>query len=235
MSAPPPPVVILAGGLAKRLRPLTEEIPKALVPVNGEPFLTHQLRLLRDRSIDRVVLCIGYRGQMIRDFAGDGGRFGLSIDYSSDWPNLRGTAGAVHQALPFLGEELFVLYGDSYLPCDYAAVHQAFRESGNPALMTVFANQGQWDTSNVEFADGRIVAYDKTGSTGRMSHIDYGLGVFKRSVFESLGNGTHDLATVYQDLLRHDELSAFEVTERFYEIGSPEGIRDLSEYLESQQ
>ena len=178
------PVAILAGGLGTRLYPLTERIPKALVEINGEPFLAHQLRLLRARGIERVVLCIGQHGERIREYAGDGARFGLAIDYSFDGPALLGTAGAVRQALPLLGDAFLVLYGDSYLPCSYEDVAEAFRTAGQPGLMTVYRNEGRWDTSNVEFAGGRIVAYDKKDRTEGMQHIDYGLGVFSRAAFE---------------------------------------------------
>src|SRR5579864_6791465 len=139
------PVAILAGGLATRLRPMTDKIPKALIEINGQPFIAHQLRLLAGRGIARVVLCLGYRGEMVRDYVRDGWNFGLQVNYSFDGPELRGTAGAIHQALPLLGESFFVLYGDSYLPCDYAAVEHSFTESGKPALMTVHRNDGQWD------------------------------------------------------------------------------------------
>lgn len=226
------PVAILAGGLATRLRPVTERIPKALIEINGEPFLAHQLRLLESRGIRRVVLCVGFLGEMVKEFAGDGSRFGLEVVYSQDWPVLRGTAGAVADALPLLGERFFVLYGDSYLPCDYGAVQAAFIESGRRGLMTVYANQGLWDTSNVEFVDGRIVVYDKKLRSPRMRHIDYGLGVFEKTAFENVPpDGAHDLALIYQDLVRQHELAAFEVAERFYEIGSHAGIEDLARYL----
>ena len=177
------PVAILAGGLATRLRPLTEKIPKALVEINGEPFIAHQLRLLESKGIRRIVLCLGYCGEMVRDLVRDGSRFGLAVDYSFDGPTLRGTAGAIHQALPVLDEAFFVLYGDSYLTCDYAAVAQAFHDQGKTGLMTVFQNEGHWDSSNVEFAAGRILAYDKKNPTPRMRSIDYGLGVFHRRAF----------------------------------------------------
>src|SRR4051812_20102911 len=108
------PIAILAGGLATRLRPITETIPKALVEIAGEPFLAHQLRLLRGNGYERIVMCAGYRGEMIRDFAGDGGAFGLHIDYSFDGPTLLGTAGAIARALPMLGDAFSVIYGDSY-------------------------------------------------------------------------------------------------------------------------
>lgn len=223
------PVVILAGGLGLRLRPLTESIPKALIPVRGEPFLAHQLRLLRNRGISRAVICVGYRGEMIQEFAGDGSGFGLRIEYSTDWPDLLGTAGAIRKALPLLDARFFVIYGDSYLPCDYRAVESALLASGRPALMTVYRNEGRWDTSNVEFAGGRIVAYDKKARTPRMRHIDYGLGAFDRGVFESPGPA--DLAGLFGELLQAGELAAFEVPDRFYEIGSTAGIRDLEEHL----
>jgi NDP-sugar pyrophosphorylase family protein len=226
------PVAILAGGIASRLRPVTERIPKSLIEINGEPFLAHQLRLLRSRGVERAVLCAGHLGEAIRNFAGNGSAFGIELDYSFDGPTLRGTGGAIHQALPLLGESFLVVYGDSYLPCDYAAVASAFESSGKLGLMTVYRNQGQWDSSNVEFADGRIVAYDKRHRTERMHYIDYGLGAFRREAFDAIAPGSVcDLADIYQDLLARGELTAVEQTERFYEIGSFAGIEDLSKAL----
>jgi len=225
------PVAILAGGLATRLRPLTEAIPKALLPIRGEPFLAHQLRLLSRSGIDRAVLCLGYLGGQIQNYTGDGAAFHLRLDYSFDGPTPLGTAGALRKALPLLGDEFLVLYGDSYLPCDYGAVENAFHAAGKAALMTVFRNRGLWDSSNVEFSESRIRAYDKTNRTPEMHYIDYGLGVMRREVFEAVPGGPADLAAVYQDCLRRGELAGFEVAERFYEIGSPQGIHDLEEFL----
>jgi NDP-sugar pyrophosphorylase family protein len=230
------PVAILAGGLATRLRPVTETIPKALVEIAGEPFLAHQLRLLASRGIRRVTMCTGYRAEMIEEYAGDGSRFGVALTYSSDGPDLRGTAGAIANALPLLGDRFFVLYGDSYLPCDYAAVEQSFEEQGKPALMTVYQNRGNWDTSNVWFEDGRILAYDKINRTPRMAHIDYGLGVFDGSAFSGpRPQGAWDLANLYRDFLAAGRLAAHEVPERFYEAGSFHGIEELGRYLEMQK
>ena len=162
MSAPLKiPVAILAGGLATRLRPVTEKIPKSLVPVAGKPFLAHQLELLRSRGICRAVLCVGYLGDMIQHDFGDGSAFGIQLDYSFDGPQLLGTGGAVKQALPLLGEEFFVLYGDSYLPVEYRSVAEFFRRSGKLGCMTVYRNEGRYDTSNVVFGDGEIAVYDK--------------------------------------------------------------------------
>ena len=225
------PVAILAGGLATRLRPLTGTIPKSLIPIGGEPFIAHQLRLLRSRGVDRVVLCVGYLSEMIEEFVGDGGVFGLKVKYSSDGPGQLGTAGAVRNALPLLGEAFFVVYGDSYLPCDYLAAGNFFLRSGKAGLMTVFRNEGLYDTSNVEFSGGRIVDYSKRALTPRMRYIDYGLGVFRKSVFAGGPSRPSDLADVYRGLLAQEELAGLEVTERFYETGSFEGIRELSDFL----
>src|SRR5258708_1931944 len=111
------PIAILAGGLATRLRPITETIPKALVEIAGEPFLAHQLHLLRANGYERVVMCVGYLGEMVRDFAGDGSQFGMQVEYSFDGEALLGTAGALRKALPLLADDFSVIYGDSYLPC----------------------------------------------------------------------------------------------------------------------
>jgi MurNAc alpha-1-phosphate uridylyltransferase len=226
-----PPVAILAGGLATRLRPVTEQIPKALVEVAGEPFIFHQFRLLARNGVTRVVMCLGYRGEQVVEAVG-AERFGIAVEYLFDGPVLLGTGGALVQALPHLGPSFFVLYGDSYLDCDYLGVAAAFARSGCPALMTVFRNEGKWDTSNVEYDGTRILAYSKTVRTPRMRYIDYGLGMFSRTVFEGRPSGVaFDLAGVYEVLAADGKLAAFEVTNRFYEVGSFDGIREFSDYL----
>ena len=226
------PCVILAGGLATRLRPVTETIPKALIAINGVPFIEHQLRLLRARGISEVHLCVGYLGEKIAEFTGDGSRYNLKLTYSFDGERLLGTAGAIRRALSGLPESFFVLYGDSYLECDYGAVENAFHQSGKKGLMTIYRNEGSYDTSNVQAAGGVILRYDKRVKSPEMLHIDYGLGVFRRSVFANIPEGeVRDLALVYQELLNEGELAAFEVPERFYEIGSLTGIQDLEQHL----
>jgi NDP-sugar pyrophosphorylase family protein len=228
------PVAILAGGLATRLRPITEKIPKSLVPVAGEPFLAHQLKLLHARGIRRAVLCIGYLGEMIqRDFGNE--KFGMKLDYSFDGEKLLGTGGALKRALPKLGEEFFVLYGDSYLPIDYAPVAEFFQRSGKPGLMTVYRNEGKYDTSNVVFRDGEIVVYDKKLKSPEMRHIDYGLSLFQARVFENFpDDAPFDLADVMQKLVHEKQLAGYEVPERFYEMGSPAGLAELETILKRQ-
>jgi MurNAc alpha-1-phosphate uridylyltransferase len=226
------PVVILAGGLATRLRPLSEEVPKVLIEVAGEPFANHQLRLLARNGIRRVVYCLGHLGDQVIAAIGDGSRFGLEISYVFDGEQLLGTGGAIVGALPGLDDQFFVLYGDSYLDIDYQAVAAAHAASGQPALMTVYANAGRWDTSNVEFAGGRIIRYSKKHRNERMLHIDYGLSVVNRSIFEDLPRHVaFDLATIYEDLAGNGKLAGFEVFRRFYEIGSFAGITELRSYL----
>jgi NDP-sugar pyrophosphorylase family protein len=231
-----PPVAILAGGLATRLRPITETIPKSLVDVCGEPFVAHQLKLLRSCGISDVVLCVGYRAEQIEQAVGTGSVFGLRVRYALDGEKLLGTGGAVRRALAMLGDEFFVLYGDSYLPCDYQAVLSSFLSSGKLALMTVYRNQGQYDTSNVEYAAGTIRRYDKSIRSPTMQHIDYGLGVFRREAFADVPEGAFlDLAELYQTLLAKGQLAGYELAERFYEIGSVAGLREFRALMEARR
>jgi prepilin-type processing-associated H-X9-DG protein len=226
------PVAILAGGLSTRLRPLTERIPKSLIEVAGKPFAVHQLELLRRYSLTRVVFCVGHLGEQVQVELGDGRRWGMNLQYVFDGPTLLGTGGALRRALSLLGKAFFVMYGDSYLECDYAAVEQAFLTSRKLGLMTVYRNYDQWDRSNVLFADGRILCYDKRNPTPDMQHIDYGLGAFRAQAFDAYSEGQPlDLATVYQALIDQGQLAGFEVTQRFYEIGSPAGLAETRRYL----
>jgi NDP-sugar pyrophosphorylase family protein len=229
----PLPAVILSGGLATRLRPITERIPKALVEVGGRPFLEHQIELLKRNAIAEVILCVGYLGEMIEERYGGGERLGVSIRYSFDGPKLLGTGGAIKKALAFLPDAFFVLYGDSYLPVDYQAVAAAFEEAGRPALMTVYANADAWDTSNVWFEHGRIRLYSKREKLTEMRYIDYGLMICTRQVFHDSPNDVpFDLADTLENLSRQGELAGHEVDRRFYEIGSPAGLAELDRLLD---
>jgi NDP-sugar pyrophosphorylase family protein len=230
------PIAILAGGLATRLRPMTEKIPKALLEIAGQPFLAHQLRLLQFAGIRKVVLCVGHCGKMIEREFQSGSRFGMELSYSYDGPELLGTGGALKNARPLLGKNFLVLYGDSYLPIDYAEPERAFLASGKLGLMTVFRNEGRWDRSNVSFSDGVIRSYDKKQPTPEMRYIDYGLGVLNAEALISWpDNKAFDLADVYRDLVARNELAGYEVKERFYEIGSPEGLAELDAVLRKHQ
>jgi NDP-sugar pyrophosphorylase family protein len=227
-----PPLALLAGGLAKRMWPLTERMPKAMLDVAGEPFIAHQLRLLRREGIGRVVLCVGYLWEQIKAFVGDGSRFGLEVDYSVDGPRLLGTGGALRAALGRLGPDFLVMYGDSWLDTAYAPVVEAFRVSGQPVLMTVYRNEGKWDTSNVWFEDGRICLYDKRERPPQMRYIDWGLSAVKANILAARPTGEpFDLAEVYSDLSRTGRLAGYEIKTRFYEIGSVDGLRETDALL----
>jgi MurNAc alpha-1-phosphate uridylyltransferase len=227
-----PTVCILAGGLGTRLGARVADTPKPLLEVAGEPFLLHQLRLLASNGATRVVLCVGYRGEQIEAAIG-GERFGLGVEYSYDAPGLDGTLGAIRRALPLLGDRFLVLYGDAYLRIDYRAAAEAWRASGCPAFMAVFRNEGRWDTSNVLYENGRVVAYDKVTPTPQMKWIDYGLGGLEASALSVADEEERDLASLYRQLAERGELFGFEANERFYEIGTPEGLAKTDDFLRS--
>jgi NDP-sugar pyrophosphorylase family protein len=228
------PVALLAGGLATRLRPLTTRVPKALIEVAGKPFIDHQLDLLYSNGIRRVVLCLGYLGEQVRDHLGDGRDRGMELSYSFDGERLLGTGGALRRALPLLGEACWVLYGDSYLDIDYRAVLDRFLAHPSLGLMTVLRNQNQWDRSNVVFRDGQLLCYSKRRQLPEMTYIDYGVSLVRRAALERLPvEEVCDLADLFTDLAAEGQLLGYEVTHRFYEIGSPDGLAETEAYLRS--
>lgn len=226
------PVALLSGGFATRLRLITEKIPKSLIEVAGRPFIFHQLEFLKNQGISHVVLCVGFLGEQLQAVVGDGQNIGLSIEYSFDGDQLLGTGGALKRALPLLDDDFFVLYGDSYLPCDFSAVLACYERSPCLAMMTVLRNGDRWDKSNVLFRDGVLLEYNKHCPRSEMEYIDYGLGILSSGLFGQYDdNQPFDLAEIYQNLSRHGLLAGFEVVERFYEIGSLQGIRETENYL----
>jgi N-acetyl-alpha-D-muramate 1-phosphate uridylyltransferase len=228
------PVAILAGGLATRLRPVTEKVPKAVLPIAGRPFIHWQLGLLAQQGVTEVVLCAGHLGQQIQAAVGDGSSFGMTVRYSFDGDTLLGTGGALKRALPMLGAAFFVLYGDSYLRCSFAAAQRAYEASAARALMTVFCNEDRWEKSNVLLRNGRVIEYDKHSPRPGMRHIDYGLGILSvRALQRSPASAAFDLADLYHELALRGELAALTVSERFYEIGSIGGIEATEHYLTS--
>jgi NDP-sugar pyrophosphorylase family protein len=232
MTAPLPTVAILAGGLATRLRPITETIPKALVPVVGRPFLDHQLELLSRQGFSRVVLCIGHLGEQIEAAFGDGGGYGIALEYSHDGKNLVGTAGALRQALPKLGSSFLTLYGDSYLEIDYGTVCAAFGACGRPALMTVIRDSLGSEPPNAWFENDAVRAYGKKNQTPEMKHIDYGLSLFQAEMFEG-ATDVRDLSDLQSLLAREGRLAGYEVTTPYFEIGSLRGLQALECHLKS--
>lgn len=227
------PVLILAGGLATRLRPLTEHIPKALVPVAGKPFIVHQLEYLRAQDIRQVILCTGYRATQIEEVVGNGADYGLEVRYSEDGDTLLGTGGAIVKALPLTKSAFFVLYGDCFLPICFSKVEFEWRRSKKPALMTVFRNKGQWDSSNVLFEDQMVIEYNKHRPRPGMDYIDYGLAVLSAELFAGRDPSVpFDLADLYHDLSLSRRLAGMQVFERFYEVGSLEGLAEAETYFD---
>jgi NDP-sugar pyrophosphorylase family protein len=219
--------VILAGGLATRLRPLTEKIPKSMVPVGGKPFLEYQLDLLRRNGIRDIVLCIAHLGEQIVEYFGDGSRFGVDIQYSREKVRL-GTGGAIGNALHLLGKHFMVMYGDSYLDTKYQDIISHFETAGYPAVLAVYRNEGKWDASNVVFDGDRVVLYDKRNRVPQMNYIDYGLSILSRKLFADKPGGiAWDLGDLYCQLAKDGNLGGYEVFSRFYEVGSKDGLREL--------
>lgn len=226
------PIAILAGGYASRLGSLTKDLPKCLIEINGRPFVDWQLDLLLKNGYSEFVFCISYKSNLIQEYLGDGSDRGVDIQYSLDGKTQLGTGGAILNALPKLGEMFGVLYGDSYLPINYRLVEQAFLDITSNGLMTVYKNDNRFDVSNVEFLDGKLIDYQKGVHNKNMNHIDYGMTFFRKEAFRPWANqSTFDLSTVCHQLAKERQLDGFEVFERFYEIGSVQGIQEFSQYL----
>ena len=232
--------VILAGGLGTRMRPLTESIPKAMIPVGGRPFVDYQLSWLSAAGVKEAVFSVGYRSDLIRTYVGEGSRWGVKVVYVDEGADLAGTGGALRLALDagVLRDTFLVLYGDSFLSVPLNRVWTAFLTSGLPALMTVYRNEGRWETSNVVYEDGRILVYDKTRlhpRSSQMRFVDYGLTALHRSIVsERIPSGqVTDMADVLGSLSLAGQLAGLEVEERFYEVGSPSGLRDFESYVAS--
>lgn len=229
------PVVILGGGLGTRMRPRTLAVPKPMLEVAGEPFVALQLRMLARMGYHRVILSIGYLGEMIEAFVGDGTRFGLDVAYVYDGERPLGTAGAIAKALPLLGDAFLVVFGDAYLRVDHAAVERAFVTAGTDGLMTIYRADAGRERANVRYRDGRIVAYDKQAPDPAMEYVDYGLSAFRSRAFAAVLPGVPaDLTEVNQRLIAHDQLAAYVVADRPYEIGSPAGLDETECFLAEQ-
>lgn len=226
-----PAVCLLAGGRGKRLGTLTQEIPKPMIPVAGRPFIEWPLGQLRAAGFSRVVLCIGYLGDVIRDYVGDGKRFGLDVAYSEDGPGLDGTLGAIRRALPLLDDPVPILYGDTYLTVDFAGVVRSHMKSGTTMTMTVLRNNGRWDTSNAVVEGGRVVAYCKAPPPPGAEWVDYGFAVMDASAVE--GCAATDLAVLAGDLAAAGRAAAWPASERFREIGTPEALAETELFLRS--
>lgn len=223
--------VILAGGLGTRLRPLTSSVPKAMVPIDGRPFLEYEVGLLRREGVDDLVICLGHLGGSIRDHFRDGRSFGVRVRYSDDGPKLLGPAGALKKAEPLLGKSFFVTYGDAYLRAPYASMMKRLLASGKPALMAVYRNENRHGRSDLRIEGGRVVRYEKRG-TEKMSWVNYGVTALRKEALALIPPGREvGEEEFYGSLIARQELMAFPVSRRFYEIGNPDSLAEFERFI----
>jgi len=227
------PIAILCAGLGTRLLPITRNLAKSMIEINGKPFIAHQLEILKSNGFTDVCICVGYLGNQIVDFI-NSKNFGLNIIFAYDGEYLLGTAGSIKKALPLLRDDFFVIYGDSYLELNYESIQQKFIDNKKLALMTIYKNDGKFDKSNVEYKDGKIISYSKENTKGMM-HIDYGVSVFNKHALDGFDQEKFDLKEVFLKMLKQNELTSYVAKNRFYEIGSFNGIRELDEYLKNKE
>ena len=229
------PVAIITGGLGTRLENKTLNKAKVLIDVAGEPFISRQLKYLSDQGLKDVVLCTAHLGKQIKDFVGDGSKFNLNVTYSDDGVKLLGTGGSIKKALNLLGKNFFILYGDTFLPINFLQVEKVYFQQKKPALMTVLKNKGRWDKSNAVFKN-KTLEYNKKNPKKNMNYIDYGLSIIDSVIFNSFPfNKTFDLADVFEDLSNKNMLAGLEIFDRFYEIGSINGLNDTISFFKQME
>jgi NDP-sugar pyrophosphorylase family protein len=228
------PLVILAGGLGTRLGKYTANIPKSLVQVDGIPFIYHQLHLAKAKGVTNVIICAGHLGDQIEAAVGNGAIFDLRINWSYDGDELLGTGGALRKALPLLGKYFMVMYGDSYLDTDYEVVERYYFDSHKIALLTVYRNENKYDSSNIVFKNGCVILYNKQRVSGEMVWIDYGLGFLSVDALASWPQTNFDLGDLYSKLANDGALAGYEIKERFYEIGSVNGLLDFDSLIKKE-
>ena len=225
------PTLILAGGLARRISPLSDTTPKSLININEKPFIFYQLEDLSRQGIKKVILCVGHLSNQIKDAVGDGKKFGLKICYSEDGREQLGTGGSINKALPLAGNHFMVLYGDSFVSLNYKKIIKEYFHHNKPTLMTIYRNKDLYDKSNVSILNNNLIEYNKKNPKKTMSLVDYGLSVISRESFKRYAKDQFDLSDYYEYQSENSNLVGYEVFERFYEIGSLEGIRETKKYF----
>jgi len=224
--------VIFCGGLATRLRPLAEKIPKSMIEINGKPFLEYQIGILRKNDIKNILLCIGFLGEQIKEYFGDGKKFGVDIKYSEEKKKLLGTGGALKNAEPILKEKFFTMYGDSFLLLDFKDAHRYFDNLNKMGLMVVYKNYNRLDYSNIKVRGKYITNYYTDKNKRRLVYIDYGLSIFRKSVLDLIpSNKKESLNKIFIKLIKQKELLAYRTNQRFYEIGSRKGLEELNKLM----
>ena len=225
------PVVILSGGLGTRIKSKTKNHPKALLDIEGKPFIVRQLEYLSSQNIKKVIICAGYLGDQIQKVIGNGDAYNINVEYSFDGEVLLGTGGSIKKALYKLDEIFFILYGDSYLPISFKKVQDFFLKRNTSALMTIYKNESKFDKSNVYFKNKTII-YNKDNPTAEMKYIDYGLNLVNKKIFNKfMNNDIFDLSEVFTYLSENSMLNVMEIYDRFYEVGSEKGLINTIDYF----
>lgn len=225
-------VAILAGGLATRLGKLALNQPKSMFKIQGKVFLEYQLELLRRGGIKNIVMCLGNMAEQIQRYFGNGREYGVDIKYSLEDKPL-GTAGALKKAEQLLDDVFFTMYGDSYLFVDFGLAMRYFESQGKLALMTVYRNCDRYDRSNVVIKGNLVRKFSKQEKTTDMVYIEYGANIFSKEVLEMIPqNQFYSLDELFPALIDKEELLAFEVKQRFYEIGSLQGLKEFGDFIE---
>lgn len=224
--------VILAGGLGTRLRPLTLDVPKPMVPVAGRPFLDYELRLLTRNGFHDFVICVGYRADQIERYFGNGSELGISIAYSNDGEKQLGPSGALTNAAKLLKNEFMVTYGDAFLQMNYRDFEESFRSSGKLGMMAVLDNHNSFGNSDIVVKDGLVVEYDKTNQKPEMTWINFGATMLQKRALGVIPASTVlEEEQFYRALIAKRELAAFVTTNRFYEIGTIPALREFEKFV----
>jgi len=225
-------IVILCGGKATRLYPLTKKISKSMLKIAGKPFLEHQINLLKKNGIRDIILCVGYKAEQIKKYFKNGEKFGVKIKYSSDGKKLLGTGGALKKAEDLLEDSFLVMWGDSYLPFNFRKAIKFFKKYNKLGLMTVYKNLDRYEPSNVEIEKNLVKSYSKKRKTRKMKYIDYGVSIFRKDVLKIIPESkVYDLSKLQQALIRKKQLLAYPAEKRFYQIGSPGGLEEFKKYI----
>lgn len=230
----PIPVALLCGGLGKRMHPITHSKPKSLIDVCGRSFIDHQLELLRFSGFNNIIICAGHFGKQIQDFVGNGNKWDLNIKYSFDGNFQIGTGGALIKALNLLGDEFFVMYGDSYLPINYKLMYDFYKKNNSLAVMAILENNNMFDKSNVKYYQDNINIFYSKNNLHKMNYIDYGVSILRSTLFKDYKNNqiNIDLSLIFEEFSKKKLIQGYQVKERFYEIGSFEGLSDITKYFE---
>jgi NDP-sugar pyrophosphorylase family protein len=225
--------VIIAGGLGTRLGSLTSNQPKSMIQILGKPFIEYQFDLLTKSSVTDVVLCLGYQGKQITDYCGDGCKFGVDLKYSFEEKSLD-TAGALKLAAPLLQDYFFTLYGDSYVFIDFKEMMSVLKSKKRIGVMSVYQNHDRFDKSNTAVSDGRVTFYSKE-KRENLKYIDYGVNLFRKDVLQLIPEEEpYSMGALFNRLIEQNELLAYDVKKRFYEIGSVNGLTEFTEYVKGE-